>query len=231
MSFCNDGYPLDKETVVEWCCRDRDRLSEKMMIQYPHLQGQPPAFWVEDLIMSLCQFRVYDRPLPRGQLGLCDMANKVVLMNSEMNKFVHHKTNLVALRRSTLAHELGHIQLHQGEFDSQFVSHHETYAQSRDPRAFQKEMEADLYAAIFLVPKEWLLQHHHAQGLIRARADGRPMNSSFIWKAVYRLAYVFGVSPTMMRRCLIEFGWIERLRDRDGGRQNLRLRMERGEDF
>ncbi len=68
-----------------------------------------------------------------------------------MSLFVNPDVNLEALRHSTLAHELGHIQLHQGEIESQFISHYGRWGSTYDSRTFQREREADLYAAVVMV--------------------------------------------------------------------------------
>ena len=221
MSFWGVYETLDRESVLEWCRLDRDRLTEKMMRRYPQFRGQPPSAWIEDLIVSVCAFRVHDHPLPKGQLGLCDVANKLVLINSTMEQFVGPDVDLEALRCSTLAHELGHIQLHQGEIESQFVSRYGRWESTDDPRTFQRECEADLYAAVFMVPKDLLVLHPKTIAILKARRDEKPIRPSILLKYVYELANAFGVSSTLMRRSLQERGWLEQY----GKRGYLRLRF------
>ena len=192
-----------------------------MRRRYPQFRGQPPSAWIEDLIVSICSFRVHDHPLPKGQLGLCDMANKLVLINSMMAQFVGPDVDLMALRASTLAHELGHIQLHQGELESQFVSRHGRWERSDDPRLFQRECEANLYAAVFMVPKDLLVRQPGTIAILKARRDEKTIRPSILLKYVYELAHAFGVSPTLMRRSLEERGWLEQY----GKQKSLRLRF------
>lgn len=45
---------------------------------------------------------------------------------------------------------------------------------------------------------------------IRARLDGRQLSNSTIWSTIYPLARHFKVSPTLMRRCLVDLGWLKR---------------------
>lgn len=219
MSFCHEA--LDYEEMALHCRRDRDALQTEMLELYPRLGKSPPAAWVEDLLPRLCAFRVHELPLPHGQLGLCDISNQLVIINSKMEEFVHHKTDLVALRRSTLAHELGHIRLHSDELVDQFVSHHKPY---QDTRYSQKEMEADLYAAIFLAPVEWIVKHQKAQGLLQARQERRTWSSSTIWRTVYAVANFLKVSPSLMLRRFEELRWIRQTRT-PKGKTILQLRF------
>ena len=49
---------MTRAEMVEKCRRDRDKLTRKMMALYPEFEGQMPSAWIEDLIPSLCGFRV-----------------------------------------------------------------------------------------------------------------------------------------------------------------------------
>ena len=107
----DDG--VDIKSIVSWCARDREELVEDFFFRCPQYEGQPSALWIE-AFLDVCGIKVRDCPLALGQLGLCDIRQKIIFINSQMDEFVHHKTNLKALRASTLAHELGHIRLHEG---------------------------------------------------------------------------------------------------------------------
>ena len=49
------------------------------------------------------------------------------------------------------------------------------------------------------------------------------MGSSSLWKHVYRLARSFCVTPTMMKRSLMELGWLRTCDDHRGGNCGLEL--------
>lgn len=209
MAFCHDREDLSRDEVVQWCRRDRDELSEKMMSVYPEFEGQAPSAWVEDLIFSLCGFRVHDYPLPKGQLGLCDVANKLILLNSEMSGFVGKSIDLKALRTSTLGHELGHVRMHSGELEALFVSRHGRWERVRDARLYQRETEANLYAAVFLVPGNMLVRHPRGLEIYNAWKERRALKPGWLRKLVQELAADFGVVPAVMRRSLEERRWLD----------------------
>lgn len=197
--------------LVEWCRRDRDALIEKMMGLYPEFAGSPPAVWVEDLIASLCGYRVHDLPLPVGQLGLCDVANRLVLINSEMCRFVGERADLRAVRAKTLGHELGHIRLHGDELEERYISLHGRWDGSiLDSRQFPRETEADLYAVIFLVPDDLLLRHARGREIYGAWYEGREIPAGRLSFLIQKLAVDFGIGAAVMRRSLEERGWLER---------------------
>ena len=96
-------------------CESRlEILLERLYIAHPALEGMYPAEIVEDALI-FCGFHVVDEPLPAYQCALCDIGQKLIVVNSEMGRFVHRWTNLTALRRIALAHELGHVVLHRNE--------------------------------------------------------------------------------------------------------------------
>ena len=219
----DDG--VDTDTVMDWCARDREEFAEDFFLKNPRHRGQPAALWLEDLLDSL-GIRVRDCPLAPGQLGLCDPTLGVIFINSEMG-FVHHKTDLEALRASTMAHEFGHLRLHEQEDQvNVYWSSYHNATQFHHPRSYQREREADLYAALFLVPLSELKAHRVVQNLLEHRRERRTLSPLTLWKSVYRLARDFRVSPTLMKRCLFELRWIERANNKRGDRELLKLRWE-----
>lgn len=213
--------------MVSWCTRDREELAGDFFFAHPQFEGQPAALWLERFL-DLCGIMVRDCPLALGQLGLCDIRERMIFINSRMHEFVHHKTNLTALRTSTLAHELGHLRLHEGEeTEPVFVSSYPQSMMIHHPRAYQREREADLYGALFLVPLKHLKAHKNARTIQEHRKERESLSSVTLWKSVYRIAGDFHVSPTLIRRCLMELGWIESVNNKRGGRENLRLRWPR----
>ena len=208
MEFCQRN-DLTRKELIEKARRDRDELTERMTICYPEAVGRPPACWVEDLIVSLCAFRVADYPLPKGQLGLCDVSNRLVLMNSEMSQFVGETVDLNHLRPSTLGHELGHIRLHADELTSQFITKYGRWAQYRDPRLIQRENEADVYAAVFLVPGGMLVDHARGREIYDAWRAHRQIRPGWLERIIRELAADFGVTSSLMRRSLVMRGWVD----------------------
>lgn len=202
MEFCEqDG--LTQAELVEKCRRIRDELSERMMITYPEFEGQPPAYWVEDLIASICGYRVGEYSLPKGQLGLCDVSNRLILINSEIASFVESTVDITCLKRSTLGHELGHVCLHGGEFQGRFTTKYGRWAQSRDARWIQRENEADVFAAVFMVPGEMLVGHARGREIYDAWRAQRQFRPAWLERLVRELAADFGVTFSLMRRSLM----------------------------
>lgn len=208
-----DWLPGDAETrraLVKRCSADREELTRRLDLLYPREKDRTSSEKVERVLTDVCRFHVVDEPLPSGQLAVCDFSNRLVIVNSEMGRFVHHKTCLDLLRRSTLAHELGHIRLHWDEVQEGCTLHYfGESGQFSDARAYQKEREADLYSGLFLVPLESLLKEPSIQNLLRSKRDSRPIASGTLWKTIYRCASVFKVSPTLMKRCLVDLGWVK----------------------
>lgn len=205
---------------------DRDELLGELNLLYPRLEAAAPSEKVEIVLTDICGFHVVDEPLCFGQMALCDFSNRVVIVNSEMDRFVPDKERRDMLRPSTLAHELGHIRLHADEIAEGYTVHF--YGESgrfTDSRSFQKEREADLYAGLFLVPLEELLTQRSIQSLLRNKMKKKQMRSGSLWNLVYKYAEMFKVSPSLMKRWLVDMGWIELGDRRKCGPRKLMVRF------
>ena len=204
---------------------DRDELLERLYERYPRLQGRYPSELVEQVLTDVCHYFISERPLPRGQVALCSVGSRrVVFFNSRLADFVDsEKVNLEALRCTAMAHELGHVRSHQDEMEEgEFISY-QGDGRFRDARAYQKEDEADLYSSVFLVPLELLEAAAPFRELVEARAQERWMGSGQLWLRVYRLAAIFGVTPTLMCRSLELYSWIVKEPRKRKGLHDLRL--------
>lgn len=216
-----------RQEFWDFCCSDRDELLNRYDCLYPQDADKTSAEKVEDVILDVCGFHVVDQPLGLGQLAFCDFMTKTVIVNSETESFVNDGVCLERLRWSTLAHELGHIRLHAEEIlEEGSICYYGEGREFVDTRSYQKEREADFYAAVFLVSKEGLLAHPSAQEILEYRLSRRKMASGAIWKHVYRISSSFLVTPTLLKNCLVEFGWVTAMRSRGpSGLQKLELRF------
>lgn len=220
------GDPEDRKSLVKRYCEDRDLLLMRYDQLYPAQKDWTPSRKVEGILTDVCRFHVVDEPLPFCQLALCDFANRLVIVNSDMGSFAHREASVDLLRRSTLAHELGHIRLHLNEVTQCHTLDHQGGRHFRDSRWYQKEREADLYSGLFLVPLKSLLKEAPIQNLLRCKVERHPIPSSSLWKLIYRYASIFEVSPSLMKRCLVDLGWIESCgRGRHSELKKLRIRF------
>ena len=202
--------PISRKEMISRCARDRDRVLAELEALRPQFAGAKPCDCIKAAIRTVCGFRVAPRVLFPGQLGLCDFQSKIVYYNANMD-FVNHQTSPEGLINSSLAHELAHIRLHSEEIANRYIERRylaKGVVSHLGERDFQREQEADLYAAIFLVPGRFLVREKSAQQLYRWHKQRKTVKASSIWRRVYDLAKRFKVTPSLMRRCLVELGWI-----------------------
>lgn len=203
---------------------DRDELLKVYSELHPRSLNRRPSDLVEGILTDVCLYFIHERPLPRGQLALCDAATKRILWNSLVEDFVDSdKVDLSSLRRSTMAHELGHVRLHQDELLAKSCISYQEEGRFLDSRAFQKEREADLYASVFLVPRMTLERESAFEFLADARAEGKSLKSGQIWYRVYQLSAALRVTPTLMCRSLETYGWICKKATKKKGFHELEL--------
>lgn len=157
--------------------------------------GLAPGFDVEEFLDELDLGLVWeevDEPADGVVLGQLVPSRRQVVLNE------HHLRQLEArggrLLRFTIAHEIGHWQLHaediragaQGLFDGERVW-------CRSGSRAQPEVQAERFAAALLIPIDRL-------------SPALPATLWYGWAPIYELADGFLVSPTAMRIRLERLG-------------------------
>ena len=197
---------MEFERMVERCVRDRNsvftELREVYSERYPQIGRSLPFAIVRDVLRDVCHYFIEERPLPKGQSALCDFRTRKVKLNSRPGYLVEKGDDILAWQRCVLAHELGHIRLHTDEMESGCYVSFGLGQSFDDPRFFQKEFEADLYAAIFMVPFE-LLEKSQYIGQKREQLQELPsVTSAEVWNFVADTARCFGTTKDLMRLAL-----------------------------
>ena len=225
MSLWEQGFDTDRDSILELCVRDREELTHSVFLERPGFAKKHASVWLEDFL-DYHEVMVQDMPLALGQLGLCNMRLGWIFLSDSMRNYAESHRELKALRVSTLAHELGHLRMHRDEDTPNMLVSYFGDKRICHPRAFQREMEADLYAGAFLIPEEALRQSKAGAHIWEHRDIQLPMRNAFLWKALYEAAAEFGVTPTLMKKRLIDLGWIEQTERRKGNKSAvLRLRF------
>ncbi len=150
---------------------------------------------VEDIAESLCGLHVRDVPLDPGVSGM------LLLRRREIHVNALEAGLWPARRRFTIAHEVGHWEIHRDEIEDVTVTRTADYepaaSKKRAPEQV-REREANRFAAELLMPEPRV---HDAVG--RDGAD------------VLGLAGVFGVSALSMAWRLHNLGYVKRRPRRD----------------
>ncbi len=195
------------EAMVGCCVRDRNSAFAKLCEIYcetsPEIGRSLPTMLVRDILRDVCGYTINERALPKGQSALCDFRTRTIKLNSRPPYWMKNGEDFLVWQRSVLAHELGHIRLHTDEMENGCFISAGPGRGFDDPRFFQKEFEAELYAAIFLAPLELLEKS-------QAVLPGRHLlaSSNEIWNFVAELARLFGTTTDLMRLALEVYGWV-----------------------
>lgn len=168
---------------------DREHLLGLHELNY----GLRPLRPVDALEGVLCMlgYEVTTGPLPAG-LWAQVQGDVVTVADDLAARCAYQKVDLDGVRASSLAHELGHIRLHPDHL-----------CRLEDLHA-ELERQADLYAAVFLVPWRLLQARPQFVMLLDAQQAGREVEQRWLWRQVGDLARWFGVTATLMRRFLVE---------------------------
>lgn len=177
---------------------DREILAARAVLErYAEVYGldDDGPVPVEDIAESLCGLRVCDAPLDPGVSGM------LLLRRCEIHVNALEAGLWPARRRFTIAHEVGHWELHRDEIDDVTVTRTADYeapaAKGRSPEQL-REREANRFAAELLMPEP------RVRGAVER--DGAD---------VVALAGAFGVSALSMAWRLYNLGYVTRRPRRD----------------
>ena len=135
--------------------RDIDKSAQKLLQQSDAL-SQPVDL---DRVVEHLKLSVNEKPLEDEYSGFLAVKEKTVVINSR---------HAPVRRRFTIAHEIGHYQLHRrGKANTPVFIDRRVYFRkdSADGADYRMEMEANAYAAGLLMPEvlldEYLEKHPH----------------------------------------------------------------------
>ena len=134
---------------------------------------------------------IVERPLEDKYSGFLAVKEKTIVVNS---------AHPPARQRFTIAHEIGHSQLHCRKADTPVFIDPTVYfrAPQFSDEARAREREANYFAAELLMPEEWLAKY----------LDEHPMDSSAYSREVKELAGEFEVSKQAMEFRLRDLGFV-----------------------
>jgi hypothetical protein len=218
-----------------FCRWDRDRLLDLYRARFGVPPSVPllPARVLDEILVEILGYKLTEKQLPPGQVAVINFDLRCITTTLHIVG-VRPNTNVKALLTATKAHELGHVRLgHEEELRRETVCWaRDVLGQDAKFRLLgepegeaswgyqRREMEADLYAGVFLVPQDELEERQVMKRLRRAQEQGRQLAVKTLWDYTYELAASFEVSPAMMRRHLVELGVVEYFPEA----QELRLR-------
>ena len=135
--------------------------------------------------------KIIERPLEDEYSGYLTVKEKNIVVNSAHSP---------ARQRFTIAHEIGHFQLHCQQADTPMFVDQTVYfrAPQFSDEARAREREANYFAAELLMPEEWLAKY----------LDAHPMNASAYSREVRELADEFKVSKQTMEFRLRDLGFV-----------------------
>ena len=134
---------------------------------------------------------VREKPLKDEYSGFLDVKEKAIVVNSAQPP---------VRQRFTIAHEIGHHQLHRPETDAPCFVDHTVYFRSAQFNAAERERERDanIFAAELLMP----------EGLLAEHLDAHPLKASKYALALRELSEKFDVSKQAIIFRLRDLGFV-----------------------
>lgn len=177
-------YAQDRESVLTGC------------LQRSRRKFRVPAQMLDEAIRGEGYTIEHCSRVQPGVLGYCNVQTRRVVLPQDFAHRLDFPSSWRQVMRATLAHELGHIRLHSEKMRAGMLE-------------ASWEDEANLYAQVFLVPREQLQQHPALDALLA----GDEQHQRALWRLVLSLANHFKVSRSFMVHSLRLYGWIEFDRD------------------
>ena len=135
--------------------------------------------------------KVEERPLEDEYSGFLAVPEKAIVVNS---------AHSFARRRFTIAHEIGHFQLHRKKAETPVFIDQTVYFRSAQfsEAERRREREANYFAAELLMPEELLAEY----------LDEHPLSPSLYSREVKEVAGEFDVSKQAMEFRLRDLGFV-----------------------
>lgn len=219
------------EELRAFCRADRDHLLGEVGRRGGLARTPVPAEVLEEILEDVLGMCIIPRAMPDSYIGHFSFDRRVISISTRLAEVSLPNTNVLGLRHSTLAHELGHLRLeheavlrHHQEKDTMTLPLFGDVAEPggiecrRDwkkkgelsPLERRLEREANIYASIFLVPENQLVRRVHGSAIRRWWQAREAIESDLLWQNVYPLAESFGVTPDLMSWRLVDLGWLAR---------------------
>lgn len=221
-----DAWALEKAELDKFCATDAAELLGRALELSPPTGSWVPADYLDLIIEEVLDYRLVLKVLSNDMLGQCLFDSRIIEVNSQMSSFCREKTDIEGLRISTKTHEVGHIRrAHDRALRAQIDTMTPSlFGEALEPTVIKcmrgglsastgwgervREIEADAYAAAFLVPQGRLREHPATQRLDAAR-DGRiDIPDNRLWPTVYELARHFRISASFMCTRLEALGYV-----------------------
>lgn len=170
-------------------------------------------FLVDIISKELNMKLVIDQQLPDGELGLCNFSQRIIAISSELQYDSPRW-------RFTLAHEIGHVLLHESICHQNLInsiSDDETSLDSviSDNALSRLELQANKFAVQLLIPTKLFLAHysykHQLIGIRRypyMHLDNQPCNVKDCLSMFSYLGQIFNVSKEVIKIRLKELGYL-----------------------
>lgn len=182
--------------------RDRDELTANFLNRFERFKERMPSELLADIIFEVCCWRIGNRDMHLAQRAYCDFSCRKIFINPRLKEIARkQRVDPLAFKRAVLAHELGHIRLHRAEMESLDLRSYTGPGQGYDdPRRRQREAEADLYAAVFCLPWEKIIQEPCGDAPNLAKRFGITTALANRALAAYSRQYRGSALPTAHRR-------------------------------
>ena len=203
------GISLSEQNVLSIPWLTPDVIREKANELYSKCSITSDDIAGEVLAQQYPSFRINFAPFPSGVLGSLSLESQIITISNELLTNVHR-------RNFTLAHELGHLFLHQyflKAYKGNLLDYEERLAaQLPDEIVERMEKQANLFASYLLMPQRLFLnavkQLFKAYSITTGRLylDNQPCNKSDVYKVLGALSLQFNVSKEAVKMRLINEG-------------------------
>lgn len=158
------------------------------------------------------RYHIDFKDLPDGIMGLIDIKHQIIAIS---NTIIHDEHRI----HFTLAHELGHVHLHETFLSYQMNKHEDygylNYNEYPDEIIKRMEIQANLFASYLLLPspqfdneiaklfKEASVNKGHVF------LDEQPCNKALVYPILGKLSNMFNVSKKVIEYRMIEDGYLK----------------------
>ncbi|MBQ8282702.1 MAG: ImmA/IrrE family metallo-endopeptidase [Paraprevotella sp.] len=198
----NMGISITEQNIVNIPWLDKKHIKEKANELYQRCGISSNDIAGEVLEQQYPEFSIEFADFPQGVLGSIAYSKKVINISNEIQTDVHR-------RNFTLAHELGHLYLHQSfleSFNSELLDYDEKGVLSLPDEIIKRmEIQANYFASYLLIPQEIFknevvrLFNIYSISKGRLYLDSQPCNKCAVLAILGTLSTKFNVSKEAIK--------------------------------
>lgn len=201
-SLNNKGISIEQKNITDIPWLEKNQIKEYAQNLHKQCTFSSNNIIEEILKQQYPEYKIIFKKLPDGILGSLSFSNKTISLSNQIISDTHRKN-------FTLAHELGHLYLHNNflkSFNYDLVDYEETFVVNLSDEILKRmEFQANFFASYILLPEKkffhevFILFNKYSITKNYLYLDHQPCNQREVLLILHALSSKFNVSIEVIK--------------------------------